>query len=253
MRNVIILGSGRSGTSMVAGVLAQAGFFMGDRLIAPRESNPKGFFEDAEVNAVNEDLLASVAPGRPRLIGRWLFRSRPRRAQRWLAALPVGTTISCTPAMRDRIAGLVARRPFCFKDPRFCYTLPVWRPLLEDTLFLCVFRDPGVTAASILTECRTMPYLRDLRIDFRRALDVWTKMYQHVLRIHRQEGDWIFVHYDQVFSGAGIAKIEADLDIKLDHNFPDARLRRSTTMHGIPEEAQRVYAQLCDLAAFRAS
>jgi len=44
MKNCIILGSGRSGTSMVAGTLAKSGYFMGDNLYPARESNPKGFF-----------------------------------------------------------------------------------------------------------------------------------------------------------------------------------------------------------------
>jgi len=90
MHNVIILGSGRSGTSMVAGTLAKAGYFMGDHLYPGRESNPKGFFEDPEINGINEALLAQIVPKRPRLFGRWLFRSRPLQWQRWLGRVPVG-------------------------------------------------------------------------------------------------------------------------------------------------------------------
>jgi len=45
MKNIIILGSGRSGTSMVAGTLSNKNHFMGDDLLSPHEkSNPKGFF-----------------------------------------------------------------------------------------------------------------------------------------------------------------------------------------------------------------
>ena len=58
MRNCIILGSGRSGTSMVAGSVAGAGYHMGDQLHAARISNPKGFFESSEINDINEALLA---------------------------------------------------------------------------------------------------------------------------------------------------------------------------------------------------
>jgi Uncharacterized protein conserved in bacteria len=62
MRNCLILGSGRSGTSMVAGTLASAGYFIGDNLYPRLASNPKGFFEDPEINAINEDLLARILP-----------------------------------------------------------------------------------------------------------------------------------------------------------------------------------------------
>jgi hypothetical protein len=58
VRNVLILGSGRSGTSMVAGTLAGAGWFVGARPYAPRSSNPKGFFESPDVNGVNELILS---------------------------------------------------------------------------------------------------------------------------------------------------------------------------------------------------
>ena len=50
--NIIILGSGRSGTSMVAGLFRNCGYYMGDNYILPRESNPKGFFEDSEINNI---------------------------------------------------------------------------------------------------------------------------------------------------------------------------------------------------------
>jgi hypothetical protein len=54
MRDCIVLGSGRSGTSMVAGALAKAGYFMGDRLYPARDANPLGFFEAPEINSINE-------------------------------------------------------------------------------------------------------------------------------------------------------------------------------------------------------
>src|SRR5262249_42923187 len=138
VRNCLILGSGRSGTSMLAGVLSQAGYYMGEHLIPPDEANPKGYFEDDEVNAINEKLLALVTPA----------RSRPAHGWRWLAAVPVSARISCSPQLAKRIEIQTSRTPFCLKDPRFCYTLPVWRPFLRDTMLLCVFREPTRTAQS---------------------------------------------------------------------------------------------------------
>jgi hypothetical protein len=71
---------------MAAGVLGKAGYFMGERLFLADEGNPKGYFEDEEVNAINEELLAQVVPARPSgIIGDFFFRSRPIHLQRWLA------------------------------------------------------------------------------------------------------------------------------------------------------------------------
>ena len=78
---------------MAAGVLSQAGYYMGDNLYRANARNPKGFFECSEVNGINEDILERVVPDRPRIIGNWLFRHRPERNQRWLASLAVGTRL----------------------------------------------------------------------------------------------------------------------------------------------------------------
>ncbi len=241
MRNCLILGSGRSGTSLLAGVLAEAGYYMGERLIPATEANPKGFFEDDEVNAINEALLAPVTPA----------RSRPAGAWRWLAAVPLGTPVACPPDLAGRIAAQTARSPFCLKDPRFSYTLPAWRPFLPDTVFLCVFREPSRTARSVLKECRSADYLAGLPMDFGDALEVWALMYRHILEVHRHTGDWLFFHYDQLFEDGSLAELEAVLGAPVNRQFPDARLKRSAAEGEVGGTALEVYGQLCELAGYR--
>ena len=193
MRNVIILGSGRSGTSLLAGTLAAAGYELGGTPYPARAANPKGFFETHAVNGVNEEILASALPRHPRF----------EAGQRWLAECSLDTQFSSTPDLDARIQRLTARTPFCFKDPRFSYTVPVWRPFLGDALNLCVFRDPALTARSIVKECRTEPYLRSLRLSAERARATWNAMYTQILERHRHIGDWRFVHYEQLLTRAG--------------------------------------------------
>jgi len=250
MKNCIILGSGRSGTSMVAGTLARAGYFMGEGLYQPRDSNPKGFFESPDINGINESLLARVTPRRPPVLGRWFFRDRPQRNQRWLARVPPGAAIPCPARTARGIARLVGREPYCFKDPRFCYTLPAWRPFLKGAVFVCVFREPAATAASIVKECRSVPYLRSLSMSFATAVEVWMRMYQHVLRIHRNEGEWIFVHFEQVLTGEGVTRLEQHLGILADRDFPEAGLRRSSSDATVPPPAMKLYEELCEEAGY---
>jgi len=250
MKNCIVLGSGRSGTSMVAGALAKSGYFMGDDLYGPRDANPKGFFEDPEINGINEDLLARVVPRRPPILGRWFFRDRPVHRQRWLARVPVGATIPVPPRLRTRIERAVARAPFCYKDPRFCYTLPAWRPHLANTAFLCVFRHPAATAASILKECRDASYLHSLKIDFAAAIEVWRLMHEHVLRIHSRKGDWLFVHFDQMIDGSAIPRIESLLGAAVDRTFAEPELRRSASDAQIPSAVRVLYEELCRKAEY---
>ncbi len=126
MHNVIILGSGRCGTSMVAGTLAGAGYFMGDQFCSPRESNPKGFFEDKEINQINEDLLDPVVPKRIKLFGIELFRDRPKYWDRWLARLSLNKKIpSPSNSLRQRMHKVTENVPFCFKDPLQALAVPI--------------------------------------------------------------------------------------------------------------------------------
>src|SRR5262249_25751563 len=199
MRDCIVLGSGRSGTSMVAGALANAGYFMGDRLYPARDANPLGFFEDPEINAINEELLAPHVPADQGLAA----------PQRWLARL--GRTVDTAPEpLRPRLRALVVRQPIGFKDPRFCYTLPAWRDALGDARFVVVFRDPATTAASIVRECAVADYLAGIPMNAARALETWCAMYRQVLQQYRATPPgarerWLFVHYEQMLAPDGSA------------------------------------------------
>lgn len=223
---------------------------MGDNVYPPRNSNPKGFFEDPEINGINESLLAHVLPKRPPLLGKWLFRDRPVAGQMWLARLPLGVPIPSTPGIAEHIRKITSREPYCFKDPRFSYTLPVWRPFLRNVVYVCVFRDPASTALSVLQECKNSPVLQSLSLSFSGGLKVWTLMYEHILEVHRHEGAWLFVHYDQVLRGEGLVRLEMFVDAAVDRSFPEPSLRRSFSDHDVPYETRHVYQRLCELAGY---
>lgn len=251
MKNIIILGSGRSGTSMAAGLFAQAGYFFGGTVYPPRDSNPKGFFETKAVNDINEEILARVTPRRPPVIGNLLFRGRPQKNQRWLARVPLNADFEADRIMSEKIKKLTRTRPYCFKDPRFSYTLPVWRPFLDNNVFLCVFRHPAVTVTSILRECATARYLKDLRTTPESALAVWSLMYAHILEKHAGQGRWIFIHYDQVFDRRILEKIAAVIGVQMDYSFPEEHLNRSTPGIAVDDKALGIYRKLCELADYR--
>lgn len=127
---VVILGMHRSGTSAVAGFLAKAGFFAGGEteLLAPAEDNPKGFFERADVNALNDKVLYELGGAWDKPPPRDLVR---RRAPAWQAQV--------NEALADLEAG-AAGRPLVLKDPRIGLLLPAWLPAI-DSRFAIVFVD----------------------------------------------------------------------------------------------------------------
>ena len=250
MLNCLVMGSGRSGTSMLAGSLSKAGYFMGKNPLPPNRNNPKGYFESKEIEAINEELIAEVIPGRRKFFGRWFFRDRPIFLQRWLATVPLGTKVPCSPKLAQQIQNAVAIQPYCFKDPRFCYTLPAWRAFLKNVGFVCIFRDPATTVTSIMNVVSDEDYLQGLAISKNKAFRVWTLMYRHVLESHRHIGNWLFMHYNQLFEIAGRRKLGAFLQASVDESFPESALSRSSPDLIAPRTATRVYEQLCELAQY---
>jgi hypothetical protein len=237
---------------MAAGTLSRAGYFMGEQLWPPQAGNPRGFFEDREVNAINEDILAPLTPPRPKWPAMHLPGAhRPVKGQRWLADIPVRKEIPATSTIESRIQRLTSKQPYCFKDPRFSYTLSVWRPFLKNTGFVCVFRYPAVTAHSILIECSRAEHLKGLNMTFRRALRVWELMYSHILQKHANDGEWLFLHYDQILRGDGLDRLQKFLGVTVDGSFPDAALRRSPSDGAVPKDLLQRYQQLCELAGYK--
>ena len=257
MRSCLIVGSGRSGTSMLGGTLAEAGYFVGDDLAAPTASNPKGYFESREVNDINERILATRDPWRLRVrrivTRRGTVRS-PRYMQRWLAWHPADARFRRIPVwLRRRIARAVRRQPFALKDPRFSYTWPAWVDLLPaDARFVCVFRHPAVMARSVLDECARQPYLASLRIDREDAISVWVQQHLHI-RSHMDECPerWRFLHFDQILDGSVLAPLSGFLDVEIPGTFADAKLNRTRSTEPVGDEAAEVYRWLCGMAEFR--
>jgi hypothetical protein len=240
MRDCVVVGCGRSGTSLVAGLLDGAGYRVGERLLAADEGNPRGHFEDREVNRVNEDLLAPHA-AKAASEG----YSRPlRHGERWLAAFPDGIDVRPAAGLEAAIAELVPPSPFCLKDPRFCHTLPAWRPALGDPLFVCVFRHPLATARSIARDVR----YGDLKVDLGAALAVWESAYAHVLDRHARDGDWLFVHYEQLLDGSGVRRLRERLGADLDQGFVQRSLSRASAAGEAEAPLEALYARLCAAA-----
>ena len=248
MRSCVILGLRTQRDEHGRRHAACGGVLHGDHLLPPTSSNPKGYFEDRVINGLNEDLLVQVAPVKPSTRWGCLYPGRLAYGHRWLAAVEPTATVHATPEIAAQMQSFTRRRPFCFKDPRFCYTLDAWRPALDDAVFLCVFREPGVTAMSMITDVRERQYLEDLRLSKRRALRIWTLMYEHILDRHRHRGEWLFVHYDQFLDGSAISRVESLLGTRIDSSFVDQRLKRSTASFGVPRQTADIYRQLCELA-----
>lgn len=255
MRDCVILGAGRSGTSLTAGLVASAGrHHLGDRLLAANPSNPMGYYEDAEVNAINEELLAPLLPHRPEgpAGGEPRHRGIPREGERWLARLSPRAEPRPDRRLVGRIAALTRRRPFCYKDPRFCYTLGAWRPWLAGVLFVCVVRHPAEVVTSVMRELSDPGENPPLGVTPSEVYAVWEAMYRRVLERHSRSGDWLFLHYQSLLEGPGVAALEEALGVSVDGSLVSPGLRRSLPHGEMPPPLRRLYARLCELSSIEA-
>lgn len=239
---------------MTASLFAAAGYFMGDDQMPAARGNERGFFESREVIRINEALLDQIIPMRPSDPIRWrVYRWRPDRPnQRWVCRprhLNYRLEVSAELALRMR--GQL-RSPFCLKDPRFCWTLPAWRQVVDEPVFVCVFRNPAETVQSIVK--LREPRLPDHLLRPRRLIRVWRAMYENVLRwADTAPEEWMFIEYDQVLQSPGALARLADLvQAPLNAELADASLRSVHAAREMPPGCEQIYAELRRRSALRA-
>ncbi len=133
---LIISGMHRSGTSLVASVLREAGLNIGlngNADVGLGVGQPRGHFEDRDFFDLHEAILAAA--------GRSCFTADEATLQ------------EIPPVFEDRARALVAARenePFWgWKDPRTCLFLDLWERLLPRARHLFLYRHPVDVALSL--------------------------------------------------------------------------------------------------------
>lgn len=251
MKSVFICGSGRSGTSMLAGLFSECSYYQGDNLYQSRKANPKGFFENWQINSLNERIILSSIEAGYGQEASGLLQLLYRPGQYWLANLPASLRYVAADEEKKEISSLVAREPFCYKDPRFCYTLEPWLDAAPDALALCVLRHPGVVVASILKELQSADYLVDLRISVANLYEVWRHMYLRALSLRACGRNVYFINYNDLLGNDKQTELEEFVDAKLNRSFPDKQLDRSDYVGELDETTQAFFSALSGLASER--
>lgn len=251
MKSVFICGSGRSGTSMLAGLFSECSYYQGDDLYQSRKANPKGFFENWQINSLNERIILSSIEAGYGQEASGLLQLLYRPGQYWLANLPASLRYVAADEEKKEISSLVAREPFCYKDPRFCYTLEPWLDAAPDALVLCVLRHPGVVVASILKELQSADYLVDLRISVANLYEVWRHMYLRALSLRACGRNVYFINYNDLLGNDKQTELEEFVDAKLNRSFPDKQLDRSDYVGELDETTQAFFSALSGLASER--
>lgn len=169
MTCVLVLGTHRSGTSAVAGVLHNLGINMGDRLLGAHPSNPKGHFEDLDFLNLNDKVVKN-----------------------WRNPL-----LTVTGEQLDRYQELVDakdhQRLWGIKDPRLCITAKHFIQMLGDVKIVLVDRNTEASINSLLVvhgelnydRAKTIQeiYLRE-RQDFLDSVSLPTYRVQYERLVH---------------------------------------------------------------------
>jgi len=144
MTCIVVVGAHRSGTSLTAGILHQAGVNMGRRFREPDEWNPTGYWGDLDWLDLNKKLLRDAGGN-------------------WYTPPGIEALAAQGEALADEIRALVARKDeaplWGFKDPRTCLTIGVLLPHLPpDTRFLIVRRGKAAVVRSLMRRAEGRGY-----------------------------------------------------------------------------------------------
>jgi hypothetical protein len=140
---VVVLGMHRSGTSLITRALKVFGIELGDNLMpAIPGDNEKGFWEDVDINNLNEDLLAYFG-------------------HRWDTLLPLDESLFVQPEIERFIARAIRilqekigdHKMFGIKNPRMAILLPFWKKVFKllgvDVKYIITIRNPLSVAVSL--------------------------------------------------------------------------------------------------------
>lgn len=179
----IITGMHRSGTSLVARLLFEAGADLGDSdtFYRPDRWNPDGYFEQPDIHAINMPLIHGPW-------GRLSYFSLPSTRTILKRGSKRGAQIRAAAAKYRRKA---------VKDCRFCLTLPAWTkhdaPI--DRMLVCL-RDPIAVVHSVR---------KRNRITLRYAYRLWLLHYERLLENARRIPLW-FIYYGNLLDEQRFAR-----------------------------------------------
>ena len=118
---LIVIGMHRSGTSALSGLLDELGIFMGKTLFAAQKGvNEKGFFENAELVALNDLMLDELASSWDDPIAD-------------IGDYSIGKESFFIEKAHSLLKDLYDNQAFCgMKDPRVTLLLPFWKKVLDE-------------------------------------------------------------------------------------------------------------------------
>lgn len=141
-RILFVAGSGRSGTSTLAGLVAGLGLHVPQPVVAADESNPAGFSEPRWVVDLHDRLLDDV-----------LVQPNDSRPRAWALTARRGADPATLAQVTDWLRGQLSEAPeLVVKDPRLAWFVPMWREAARrceaEAVFATMLRPPPEVVGS---------------------------------------------------------------------------------------------------------
>jgi tetratricopeptide (TPR) repeat protein len=169
---------------MIARMLNLCGLYLGseESIMPADKGNPTGYWQNMEMDQISEAILANFSGG-------WDFLL-PVMASGWehqddLSVLRTKAN-SC-------IARMETNKPWGWKDPRACLTIPFWKSLLPELKVVVCLRNPIEVVNSLHKHTGSTTAF---------TYNLWIRYYQRILEDVPKEYR-IITHYDSYFVDAG--------------------------------------------------
>jgi Sulfotransferase family len=139
LRQIVVLGMHRSGTSATTALINSLGAFVGsdEELTGASSENPRGFFERRDLRRVCDALLHSAGAD-------WW-----KIADFDIARVPQEVVVEKGAEIERILANLDKHGTWVMKEPRLCLLLPFFRRYLQRPVAVFVVRNPLEVAKSL--------------------------------------------------------------------------------------------------------
>jgi hypothetical protein len=177
---LIIIGMGRSGTSLVSSVLQKSGLFIGDSLLGATPHNINGHFENVDFYNFHKKALAFLSLN----TDGWVLQT--------IEELNNEFEIEAREIIKQN-----SREQWGWKDPRTTLFLPFWEKLIPEAKYIFLYRNPWDVADSLFRRAKD-PFMDE---DPVLALKFWDFYNKQIINMYKKhEAESILINIDDILN-----------------------------------------------------
>ena len=176
---ILVLGMHRSGTSLVAQLIAKWGAYIGEEIMEANEFNEDGYWEDMKLFRFNEKILKEQG-------NTWYAPPEILNTDKLIAEY--GNEAKLLVEQMDR-----KNQVWCWKDPRLIVLFDFWNKILDgrDIVYILPNRDPKAIALSLKK--------RD-EMSYSISLLIWEVTMVKLLKSLKKTDKYLFIHYEKLIT-----------------------------------------------------